>query len=167
MNKREIRWFGKRIIVHPTVSVDAARKLRTVIAHALEEPKRLNMKKWLAQKAYDDFQWNQMFGRYGYLGPEKAPSCGTVGCIAGWTIVLFGKRKRRRSDLDAAEEAVDLLELTERQEADLFYSIPPDGTYRLGTKKYVEWVAGKVLRFVETGVANPDRVRAYDDVNCL
>lgn len=50
--------------------------LRQVKAHILDEPRRLHMDHGLMPK-------------YG----KDAPACGTVGCIAGWTVVLANKKR--------------------------------------------------------------------------
>jgi hypothetical protein len=58
------------------------RLLNKVIAHILEEPRRLEMNQVLCPAR--DLIREQ----------ENRPPCGTVGCIAGWTYVLSRKKPR-------------------------------------------------------------------------
>jgi hypothetical protein len=83
--------------------------LRKVQKHILAEPKRFDM------------------GNFGYLLPEGdgGPKCGTVGCIAGWAVLLDGNKKAigtwEVTKLVGEEEGKDSLELTELQKDRLFF----------------------------------------------
>jgi hypothetical protein len=82
--------------------------LSDVVAVVLAEPKRLRMAVplWLdVRKLLDD-----------------APACGTVGCVAGWTVML--KDRPSNVDFSVCERAGDILGLTERQQMELFYTFP-------------------------------------------
>lgn len=77
-----------RIIMTKTVKAEKLSKkgvalLQKVKQAILEEPKRLNMSFWGVVINPDN---SEMIEEY------EAPSCNTVGCIAGWT-VLYGKPK--------------------------------------------------------------------------
>jgi len=48
-------------------------------AHILEEPKRLDIHNW--------------FTSLRHVRPEQRPSCGTIGCFAGWAHILAGGSK--------------------------------------------------------------------------
>jgi hypothetical protein len=97
-------------------------RLQAVKQHILEEPRRLNM-----------FVWGIK------TNPELAkqfqhlPPCGTVGCIAGWTLLLFGppieELTEFRNDDGSFElggsrivdQAANLLELDPWEANDLFH----------------------------------------------
>src|ERR1700739_464311 len=60
---------------------EAVKLLRQVKDHILEEPKRLSMGSWMVI--------------YPTGFPTSAswlPACGTVGCIAGWTVLLHDRK---------------------------------------------------------------------------
>lgn len=57
--------------------------LRKVQAAILEEPRRLNMWRWVER--HDPEQYG-----------KNAPPCGTVACIAGWSM-LFNKSKAKEA----------------------------------------------------------------------
>ena len=83
------------------------RLLRRVQRQILAEPKRLDMLKLL------------MRGREAVkcYGKDMLPLCGTVGCIAGWTVEL-GKGHRAKASITAAAK---LLRLTDEQANRLFF----------------------------------------------
>lgn len=68
-----------------TLNVDLLNKVKK---HFLDEPRRLRMDTWLKQ----GYPNQEIFsaGISGYNEPEEylLPQCGTVGCIAGWTVML-------------------------------------------------------------------------------
>lgn len=55
--------------------------INDVIKAIREEPKRLDMNTWLSY-----FQGKPNYSTY----KEDLPSCGTIGCFAGWVCVLRG-----------------------------------------------------------------------------
>ncbi len=110
-----------------------------VVAHILEEPKRLDMDSY----AYYDWEIRAM--------GNKAPSCNTVGCFAGWAVAL---KKRWRGEAlsrhynEMPHLAQELLGLTCDEGLVLFHpSKWPDearealNSQRSGTKRYAKLVA--------------------------
>jgi hypothetical protein len=81
------------------------RLLRKVKAHILEEPRRFAMGTWL--KKYipgtlidePDSETLEM---------RRVPACGTVGCIAGWTVDLTGGKSSRASFDGAARRRLGI-----------------------------------------------------------
>lgn len=73
------------------------------------EPLRYNQTWWLSKRR----------DRIQVLPPAGYPSCGTVGCVAGWAVTLKGKTVR---DWDIESTARKLLGLDEAQATDLFSS---------------------------------------------
>lgn len=90
--------------------------LRKVQAHILEEPKRLHMGNWV---------------RWTNKSDKEKPACGTVGCIAGWSVLLTsrqGKTFRQKVSALMGDEkpdvetlAIQRLKLTRPQCYRLFY----------------------------------------------
>lgn len=85
--------------------------LRKVQAHILEEPKRLDMGAWGVHVNEGDGEW-------------EAPTCGTVACIAGWTVALSqGLSGYELEDLsDVSTLASELLGLNGADACALFYA---------------------------------------------
>jgi hypothetical protein len=111
--------------------------LTDVIAYMLEEPKRIYMQDWLIR---DMDAIKDVFNFDG-------PACGTVGCIAGNTVVL-SKGKEIRGSVEhvalrtlAGYENDDLWQDLRR----LFLNIDVDARY--GTKKYAQIVAKRIRAF--------------------
>lgn len=75
--------------------------LRKVQKHILEEPRRLNM----------DVVLNKVDTKI-----KHNPPCGTVGCIAGWTVMLTGNE----GEFGRYDLAVQLLDLNGTQRDKLF-----------------------------------------------
>lgn len=95
------------------VSLKTAKILRRVIRRITEEPKRFEMTFWLGKK----------IGR-------GAPSCGTVGCIAGWIALdKYSVGQIRKLDLESIDRiemnaeafAADYLDLDWETSGKLFY----------------------------------------------
>jgi hypothetical protein len=71
----------------------------------LAEPKRVNMARWIervtpSRAAREGEEWEKD------IIPSGAPDCGTVGCIAGWILLLL---KRVEPGISIAYQATDLL----------------------------------------------------------
>lgn len=59
------------------------------------------------------------------------PACGTVGCLAGWVLVLTGRTKPNEANFGMTGEARDLLGLDREQGSRLFFPqdlISPENT---------------------------------------
>lgn len=72
--------------------ITAAELLRQIRALVLEEPRRLNMKTWIA--AYEGRVRRNDFN-YPLTDTSRLPACGTVGCIAGWGLTLLRRPNER------------------------------------------------------------------------
>jgi hypothetical protein len=105
-----------------TNAYDLLTEIRALIR---EEPKRYNQFIWHARVT--------PLARIIYHGREStAPACGTIGCVAGWVVTL-------KEGPDVAYPAVpdrarQILGLSPRQEAELFYRMVPgrEGSWRHG-----------------------------------
>jgi hypothetical protein len=103
---------------------------------ALAEPKRLRMGMWLDRKAARTF--------------ADAPACGTVGCIAGWAVMLRGTRQQQREMensvycvlADAPATAVLGLD---RGQAEELFNPNVDGSY--GTLTHARNAVRRIRRF--------------------
>lgn len=86
-------------------------RLQQIKAHILEEPRRLNMSGWI---------WTNQ------EGTDWAPPCGTMGCLAGWAMLLFDPHTARQyvqgdTDVMPEDRGAELLELEYEQAKRLFY----------------------------------------------
>lgn len=123
------------------------RLLRKVKRHILEEPKRLDMGTWGESS-------------------RRSP-CGTVGCIAGWGMVLSQKHPERFIGEENADALAELLGswtedpgasalgITTEQARRLFYVDQwPEhfrkGYGRLAKQKKAERVAERIEHFIKT-----------------
>lgn len=83
--------------------------LLKVKQHILEEPKRLNMHNWIERYTVPEVEQSK------YL-----PSCGTVGCIAGWSFLLGIDSTASEMTFNFTK-TLDLLDIDELQAENLFY----------------------------------------------
>ncbi len=123
-----------------------------VVAHILEEPKRLDMESF----AYSVWGIKE-------LG-DKAPSCNTVGCFAGWAVAL--KKKWRGGQLAIHYGAIpnlaqEFLGLTPDERFILFHPTRwPDEDrealygHKVGSKAYAKVVAEFAKEFKANIKAN-------------
>lgn len=98
--------------------------------HILARPSRLRMDTWVRRGNPKDTIYNHMPG-YGEPENFKLPDCGTVGCIAGWAVLLanpdlatdksFGRGEERLSISTASYAASDLHIKAEYKPFELFY----------------------------------------------
>lgn len=88
------------------VTPEAAKKLRTVAKHILEEPLRLYMDNWVLDVKKSSYSSDKVEDFNGAL-----PPCGTVACIAGWTVKLFRSPGQQASTYLGL--ACDILDLDE------------------------------------------------------
>ena len=128
--------------------------LEKIRKHILEEPKRINMKTWIINPFIQTEKLSVLKKK------NKAPSCNTVGCIAGWTQQLSSKGKIKRFDLEIAREE---LRLTNNEANRLFllrdmsilYHWPPYFEEELkktnpGTRAYARIVSARIKHFIKT-----------------
>ena len=94
--------------------------LLKVKQHILEEPRRLDMYRWLEHHKPGELLWDSA-----YDGPEddqvSVPDCGTVGCIAGWIVSLGGAEHLTETRL-LSNLASELLGLSRDIVDQLFYT---------------------------------------------
>ena len=114
--------------------------LDDVKACVKEEPKRLNMRIVV------------LAGNGLKAGPDRAPrgapACGTVGCVAGWALVLTRKTGDHEANLGITGEAEELLGLNPEQADELF--IPNDllnDIRGIGTTAYMWRVVKHISAF--------------------
>ena len=104
----------------PTTRATTAYGYLTAIAKlVLEEPKRLDMSLVVMRGAGIERYITERF----WANPAqkvKTPSCGTVGCIAGWALTLAGQTSENEYNMGMMDEARELLGLDFVQEAELF-----------------------------------------------
>lgn len=118
---------GKMPILPKSVK-NAYQLLSYIGAIAMEEPKRISMTMFLAQNLPD-------IPDMGY------PSCGTIGCIAGWTIALLPRWYR------SIENAKMILGLSDEQRDDLFYDYELCIDKNAKTKAHAIAVVAHIGRF--------------------
>lgn len=105
------------------------RLLNKVKKHILEEPLRLRMSSWLriatkASQKQQRFGPRGEFTDYGEPNTQTFPACKTIGCIAGWTVLLglpADQAKNISPDDDIEEIAVRLLNMDYSDMCSLFY----------------------------------------------
>jgi hypothetical protein len=114
--------------------------LEKVKKHILAEPKRINMNNWCYKKPKS----------------RGGPACGTVGCIAGWTVLLSHPKKewshwtevgKNKFDHHVQSEAIRLLGITVDQSNYLFCAWGITG--RPHTKPYAKKVASRIDALIE------------------
>ena len=137
------------------MNVDNLRKVKELI---LEEPRRINMLHWLQVGSKKELTAS--------LGVD-APSCGTIGCIAGWgaTLACAESDKKLKTLKGAAQhvtyaaiEAATYFGIDDLEYYELFYdeSWPEDLGIRLersdpGTADYAAVVADAIERYIACG----------------
>ena len=100
--------------------------LLKVKKHILAKPSRLYMNRFILRdkdlseyrtkrdKRYVEFfskEWNEK-------GKRLAPSCGTVGCIAGWVVLLNDEKAKNHRVI---YKAMELLNINNTEASKLFY----------------------------------------------
>lgn len=97
----------------------------------LAEPKRYNQAVWLS---------------HGSPKTDPAyPSCGTIGCVAGWVATLKGAQSTAAKH--TVERATEVLGLSKDQVWDLFDGGALDATARPGTLTYARAGVRHIRRF--------------------
>lgn len=92
--------------------------LTAIAKLVMEEPRRLNMGVVVLRGT--GLQEYLTEDSRGVTLRKRQPSCGTVGCVAGWTLVLAGRTTENESNKGNMAEAQILLGLTNRQMQELF-----------------------------------------------
>lgn len=150
----------------PKSNATTVRELLNDVKQALlEEPKRANMGRFVASRDRSD-------GSYDY------PSCGTVGCFAGWIGILAGVSPDNRALGNSADRvAMDILgwdlgyvfrgrnRYNEAQNYGYFNSGEGDGLEGMvdkgqpkrGTRAYARLVIKRVNRFMQQNADKLDR----------
>lgn len=90
--------------------------LRKVKKHILEEPRRFAMGTWL--KKYTPGTLIDEPDSEAFV-TRRVPACGTVGCIAGWTVDLTGGKSNRAAFESTARRR---LEISPTKSTRLFYT---------------------------------------------
>lgn len=98
------------------VSRDAAKKLRAVVAHLQAVPERADMN-IIIQRGKPGQKYIEL---YDDTIPREIPRCGAVGCLAGWSLELFGDDKALDPITNQLKIAGDLLGLTSDERDRLF-----------------------------------------------
>lgn len=134
------------------------RLLRRIQREMLKEPARVEMKRWAipAKVLLESYP------------RRKSPSCGTVGCIAGWGLMLTKGRKKtdylgiskvilHRQNSGIQREAEKLLRITKQQGKHLFHQRewPDKFRWKLdklneGTAAYARVVCQRIDHFIKT-----------------
>jgi hypothetical protein len=127
----------KKNLIPKSKAANAYDLLSEVARAVTAEPKRLRMGTWLDTKAKRR------------LGVE-APACGTIGCIAGWSVMLSGSRTLRREMARGVyfnyyeTPASGLLGLDEEQSEELFNT---DVEGRFGTRAHARNAVRRIRAF--------------------
>ena len=119
--------------------------LQRVRDHILEDPRRLNMHEWIINVSKKHANtWNHRY-----------PPCGTIACIAGWTILLAYPEKKQEYISNPEQVAANILQIDDRQARELFYigQWPVDYQKRyLGEctlKEMAQAAAGRIDLFID------------------
>lgn len=111
--------------------------------HILEEPKRVTMEDWLQRIPKE---WVT----------DRDPACGTIGCIAGWAVVLG--LPRRKYVYNVSTTARGVLELSVEEARWLFYVGGWPNQFRESlhtlsprTPEYAAVVAKRIDYFIKYG----------------
>lgn len=93
--------------------------LMRVKKHIIAKPSRLRMDNWVVKGLPGDVHSNNLAG-WNEPKKYKLPSCGTVGCIAGWVVLLANPEEATTGSI--AVKAHDLLDMvTYREPFELFH----------------------------------------------
>jgi hypothetical protein len=104
--------------------------LKKVKEHILENPARLRMSNWVVNRqilkaaAFAEIINNKfVFEQKAWDNKAQTiPACGTVGCIAGWTVIIGNKLDPEKADvINAQRRATALLNISENDASDLFF----------------------------------------------
>lgn len=99
----------KRTAVPRSKAKTAYGLLSKIAALIVDEPKRYHQGRFLDVKNADD-------------NPRDYPSCGTVGCVAGWVVTLKGKQGNRTLYPLVGSTARKILGISDAQSYELFHA---------------------------------------------
>lgn len=112
--------------------------LNQIMEHILEEPRRANMDMWLQKNSH-----------------LYKHDCHTVGCIAGWAVMLEGE-KEEQTYLNTRMAAIRLLKLPEGRENELFLVTNWPAGFRVrldkhpeGTKAYAQAIVARIKDYIK------------------
>lgn len=115
--------------------------LKAVVKAIREEPKRYDQSDWVET-------WTpRTTKRYGEPKPESFPTCGTIGCVAGWVATLTRPKRERYTRSSMVERrARKALKLDQYEAGVLFEGDAVHGN--VGTREYVERGVAHIERFM-------------------
>lgn len=115
--------------------------LQRVCEHILEEPRRYNQERWLMRGK----RYIKDFGL-------SAPACGTVGCRAGWIVLLHDGMKAKVTDETCSTgwRAAQILGLDVPRYGNATFDLFAGGgvSGKVGTKTYAERGAAGIRVFM-------------------
>lgn len=132
------------------MNIELLQKVKQAI---LDEPRKMDMNVWFDRFWADEEEKVRVLR---LLGKEEAqlPPCGTIGCIAGWS-VLLGSSMDPGELVHVGSTAARLLDLDFEQAYDLFHTTtwPSDLREKLsdsepGTIEYAQVVAEAIDRYI-------------------
>lgn len=91
-----LRVRHRKTEVPTSTATNAYDLLTDVVKAVLAEPKRLNMGRWL------------LVTKTQLMGISRVPSCGTVGCLAGWLVTLTAPPAKRRFLAETGNRGIEL-----------------------------------------------------------
>lgn len=136
---RVVREEPRRLRMGCWLSTDVVQVLKSFAEDMASHDDADSHAEWFTDD--DEADWSTVWRR----APEFTPACNTVGCIAGWTLVMTGQQHVSHGFMDAAAAT---LGLTYEQACDLF--TPSDDLCtdpEQGTAAHAERVIVHVLAF--------------------
>ncbi len=104
----------------------------------LEEPQRYNQSLYLVYG-------QEALSRAFWVPPDQRPSCGTVGCVAGWVVALKGDTTL--TCYSVLHEAGRILGLSDKQAAPLFAYTSVPTRREVGGVKHAEYGEKHIAKF--------------------
>lgn len=125
------------------------RLLRRIQRHILEEPKRVDMIRFIARRG------SKKAAAHGATHGLEFPECGTVGCIAGWAATFTTSRKFRYNSTGVI--AAKALKLSCVEAEILFFEDAWPDKFKLPlwnleaqTPEYARVVSDRIEHFIKT-----------------
>jgi len=147
-----------------SAAINAYELIDDVCRAILQEPRRLNMNYWMALEIETGADPT-------YFAPSGLPACGTVACVAGWTVLMHPQNRVNPQDWNVAKTAKYILageHPTMWSALSNLFQLSGIG-FDPGTIAYAEIVVGE-LRAFQTEYAEQLRNRriesySYEDVD--